>query len=99
MVENERKDDKTGDSGGKSPKKLRVLLRTFGCPLVQVVCEIIAVILKKVSGCDKKGQGGRYNSSKYLSPEMTEIKWDDRINNLFILGLVLISFLSVIPYE
>ncbi len=49
-------------------------------------CEIIAVILKKVSGCDKKGQGGRYNSSKYLSPEMTEIKWDDRINNLFILG-------------
>jgi len=30
MVENERKDDNTGDSGGKSPKKLRVLLRTFG---------------------------------------------------------------------
>ncbi|MDP2929632.1 MAG: radical SAM protein, partial [Candidatus Omnitrophota bacterium] len=33
MVENERKDDNTGDSGGKSPKKLRVLLRTFGCQM------------------------------------------------------------------
>lgn len=33
MVENERKDDNTGDSGGKSPKKLRVLLRTFGWSL------------------------------------------------------------------
>lgn len=41
MVENERKDDNTGDSGGKSfdsaqdrrPKKLRVLLRTFGWPM------------------------------------------------------------------
>lgn len=33
MVENERKDDNKGDSGGKSPKKLRVLLRTFGCQM------------------------------------------------------------------
>src|SRR3989338_1679166 len=33
MVENERKSDNTGDSGGKSPKKLRVLLRTFGCQM------------------------------------------------------------------
>lgn len=30
MVENERKDDNTGDSAGKSSKKLRVLLRTYG---------------------------------------------------------------------
>jgi len=45
MVENERKDDNTGDSGGKSPKKLRVLLRTFGCQMNTRDSEIISGIL------------------------------------------------------
>jgi len=45
MVENERKDDNTGDSGGKSPKKLRVLLRTFGCQMNIRDSEVIAGIL------------------------------------------------------
>ncbi|MBF0385744.1 MAG: hypothetical protein HQL27_07710 [Candidatus Omnitrophica bacterium] len=49
MVENERKYDNTGDFGGplrrsdseasKSPKKLRALLRTFGCPMGAVLYE------------------------------------------------------------
>ena len=47
MVENERKDDNTGDSGGKSPKKLRVLLRTFGCQMNIRDSEVICGLLKK----------------------------------------------------
>lgn len=45
MVENERKDDNTGDSRGKSPKKLRVLLRTFGCQMNEYDSEVIRAIL------------------------------------------------------
>ncbi|MEI8344494.1 MAG: hypothetical protein WCG06_00300, partial [Candidatus Omnitrophota bacterium] len=45
MVENERKDDNTSDSGGKSPKKLRVLLRTFGCQMNVRDSEFVAGIL------------------------------------------------------
>ncbi len=57
MVENERKDDNTGDSGGplrrerseasKSPKKLRVLLRTFGCQMNVRDSEVIAGLLDR----------------------------------------------------
>jgi tRNA-2-methylthio-N6-dimethylallyladenosine synthase len=41
MAENERKDEKTGESGGKPQKKLRVLLRTFGCQMNERDSEII----------------------------------------------------------
>lgn len=55
MVENERKNDNTGDSGGKSfdsaqdrrPKKLRVLLRTFGCQMNIYDSERVAGLLVK----------------------------------------------------
>ena len=47
MVENERKDDKTGDSGGKPQKKLRVLLRTFGCQMNVRDSEVICGLLKQ----------------------------------------------------
>ena len=35
MVEKERKSDFTNDPGDKSPEKLRILLRTFGCQMNQ----------------------------------------------------------------
>ncbi|MBN1493709.1 MAG: tRNA (N6-isopentenyl adenosine(37)-C2)-methylthiotransferase MiaB [Candidatus Omnitrophica bacterium] len=45
MAENERTDDKSGDSGGKPQKKLRVLLRTFGCQMNQADSEVAMGII------------------------------------------------------
>ncbi|MBN2097279.1 MAG: tRNA (N6-isopentenyl adenosine(37)-C2)-methylthiotransferase MiaB [Candidatus Omnitrophica bacterium] len=47
MVENAGNGAKNGDSGGKSPKKLRVLLRTFGCQMNVRDSEIVLGILKQ----------------------------------------------------
>ncbi|MDD5476886.1 MAG: MiaB/RimO family radical SAM methylthiotransferase [Candidatus Omnitrophica bacterium] len=48
----------TGSSGGKSPKKLRVLLRTFGCQMNERDSEVIGGLLKKsgyqISASDKE---------------------------------------------
>src|SRR3989338_2741537 len=47
MVENAGNGANTGESGGKGKKKLRVLLRTFGCQMNVRDSEVICGLLKK----------------------------------------------------
>ncbi|MBU4346568.1 MAG: MiaB/RimO family radical SAM methylthiotransferase, partial [Candidatus Omnitrophica bacterium] len=46
MAENERNDANKGETGGKGKKKLRILLRTFGCQMNVRDSEVICGLLK-----------------------------------------------------